>query len=270
MLCAMFKKNTNLKSVLFALLFVMGSSSCREHQTHAMFIHFNMAFTQATTACTLNKASLDSQFLPWGVLDLDLSNNYMMMPLIENRLPSSLLLGSPTSLSTENNLVSMTGVYISYRVSDDLTVELADGSQAALGSRPELADNFAQLPGSMNPTDLRVWELAAIPPPVGNALNNATGLRDKYATSEVLVDIKFEGTLVDGSIVYSNVFTYPIWVCRGCLTYNPGVNCSILDDTVTGPCRFGQDEGVDCRLCSQLTGDPERCDPGKIDVGGIE
>jgi len=266
----MYMKNKSLKSLLFALILMMGSSSCREHQTHAMFIHFNMAFTQATTACTFNKASLDSQFLPWGVLDLDLSNRYTMMPVLENRLPSSLLLGTPTFASTENNLVSMTGAYINYRVSEDLTVELADGTEAPLSSRPELAESFVQLPGSMNPTDLRVWEVRAITATVGNALNNATGLREKYATSEVLVDIKFEGTLVDGSVVFSNVFTYPIWVCRGCLTYNPGVNCAVIDDTVTGPCRFGQDEGVDCRVCSQLTGDVERCDPGKIDVGGIK
>lgn len=266
----MFKKTRMIKAFLFGALVLFGTQSCREHQSHAMFVHFNIAHTQATTACSAAKPSLDAPFLPWGVLDLDLSNRYMMMPLVENRLPSSLLLGSPNSLSTENNLISMTGVYLSYRVADDLTVELADGSQAKLQDRPELADRFIQLPGSLNPTDLRSWETQAIPPEVGEALNSATLLREKYATAEILIDMKFEGTLVDGAVIKSNVFTYPIWVCRGCLTYNPGVNCATLDDTVTGPCRFGQDEGVDCRLCAQLTGDVERCDPGDLNVGGIQ
>jgi len=255
--------------LMFGAFLLMGTSSCREHQSHALFVHFNMAYTQATTACTPAKASLDAPFLPWGVLDLDLSNRYTMLPLVENRLPSSLLLGTPNSLTTENNLIAISGVYISYRVASDLTVELADGSEALLQGRPELADRFIQLPGSLGPTDIKTWETIIITATVGDALNSATGLREKYATAEILVDMKFEGSLVDGSVIKSNVFTYPVWVCRGCLTYNPGVNCAVLDDTVTGPCRFGQDEGVDCRVCSQLTGDVERCDPGKLDVGGI-
>jgi hypothetical protein len=266
----MCKKNRTFKVLLFSALVLLGTQACREHQSHAMFVHFNMAHTQATTACSPAKASLDAAFLPWGVLDLDLSNRYTMLALVENRLPSSLLLGTPNALTTENNLIAMSGVYLSYRVSGDLTVELADGSEAKLQDRPELADRYIQLPGSLSPTDLKTWETVIIPPQIGDAVNSASGLREKYSTSEILVDIKFEGTLIDGAVIYSNVFTYPVWVCRGCLTYNPGVNCAKLDDTVTGPCRFGQDEGVDCRVCAQLTGDPERCDPGKLDVGGIQ
>jgi hypothetical protein len=266
----MFKSFRSIKAILIGIFMLFGSQSCREHQSSAMFIHFNMAFTQASTACTVTKPSLDTIFLPWGILDLDLSNSYTMMPVIENRLPSSLLLGNPNSLSTENNLISITGAYLTYRVADDLTVELADGSQALISERPELNDRFTQLPGALNPTALKAWDLVAIPSTVGNVLNNATGLHEKYSTAEILVDIKFEGTLIDGSVIYSNVFTYPIWLCRGCLTYNPGVNCAIIDENVTGPCRFGQDEGVDCRVCSQITGDVERCDPGKLDIGGTQ
>ena len=70
-----------------------------------------------------------------------------------------------------------------------------------------------------------------------------------------------EGFLPDGTTLRSNPFTYRIKVCNGCLAFNPGVDCTILDEQIDGPCLIGQDEGVDCRVCFSVFRDLQRCDP---------
>jgi hypothetical protein len=91
--------------------------------------------------------------------------------------------------------------------------------------------------------------------------------------------VKFYGETVSGNDVVSNVFNFPISLCRGCgIVYPPeantaesGVpNCSNLDGVSDSSafagnrCNLGQDLDTDCRLvCSDpsiFSGRPEDFD----------
>ncbi len=71
------------------------------------------------------------------------------------------------------------------------------------------------------------------------------------------------GTTLDGARVKSPAFSFPIAVCTGCLVDYPlgaddpalpGYQCTVGDSatSIDWPCRKGQDDLVDCRLCGGI------------------
>ena len=100
---------------------------------------------------------------------------------------------------------------------------------------------------------------------VGQLLKQAQLIMgEAYQSAQLLVRVTMEGQLQDGTIVYSNEFTYPITVCNRCLIYYPVADCTTQESEpeVVAPCFPGQDDAVDCRLCYVLAEhaeDAEKC-----------
>jgi len=91
--------------------------------------------------------------------------------------------------------------------------------------------------------------------------------------TELTVEVQLFGEELNGDDANSNVFGFPLVVCRGCLLRFPAAasegvgppNCRDVEhvDSVDPPCALGQDDPVDCRLCRQAVGIAQRnqCEP---------
>jgi hypothetical protein len=98
----------------------------------------------------------------------------------------------------------------------------------------------------------------------------------------ILTKTQASGQTLGGQTVQSNVFQFPILVCRGCLvafdtdsTVKPSPNCYGQAPTSSGTsfCFVGQDEVVDCHVCSEidpfcLCGESACSTKGDADGGG--
>jgi hypothetical protein len=227
------------------------ATGCNQNQPQALLIHYNMANTVATSGCALTGASIGVPAQTWGIMDLDLTDIYRMSPIVENRLISTLT-NSTSELISEANVATVTGVYLSYR---------HEGLASVQGLPGEI---FQHAPGTLTPGGVGVWDIQAVPSSIGKLLQQATELQEKYATVEFIIDVTIEAILLDGRVIRSNKFSYPVWLCRGCLTFNPGVDCGGDASEATPPCIIGQDEGLDCRICNSLFQDSGICNPGPL------
>ena len=79
------------------------------------------------------------------------------------------------------------------------------------------------------------------------------------ANTQVTVQVHVYGDTLGGRSIESNDLTFPITTCAGCLVdfpagafdpANPGAGCTGDPGSATAPCFFGQDDPVDCRLCT--------------------
>jgi hypothetical protein len=93
----------------------------------------------------------------------------------------------------------------------------------------------------------------------------------------LIAKVELRGKTADGTEVSTNELQFPITICRGCLLqfpaeaddtsdFSPGLDCNdVSKDVSSRPCRLGQDEPVDCRLCKrakpQSEADQAQCDP---------
>lgn len=87
----------------------------------------------------------------------------------------------------------------------------------------------------------------------------------------MMIRLEILGETLSGDPIVSNLFTYPIEVCRGCLLEFPaeaddpdlpGRDCSFsTGELPADPCRFGQDDLIDCRSCL-AKGYWNECQPG--------
>jgi hypothetical protein len=86
--------------------------------------------------------------------------------------------------------------------------------------------------------------------------------------------VRVRGKKVGGAAIESDEFGFPLSVCYGCLVVyppdandplvNPQPNCRLLPPTgssVVKPCRPGQDDSVDCRVCKEFLPTSPLCEP---------
>lgn len=223
-------------------------------------------------ACEVSaNAAGGGSFRARGVLDIAVTNSYVMYPLVQNVLvPSEEVeftglgggAGGLQGTEWEANSITLTRAVAEF-----------DGP-AALG----ISGREVEIPlsGSMTPADFTAVELEVIPSTFATILADSPLLQNPFDRATLLVRIKFFGITAAGREVDSNQFTYPIEICRECLidipleaidVSQPLPNCANLsstteqgeDGTVTistdiePGCTPGQDEPIDCRLvCATL------------------
>ncbi len=77
----------------------------------------------------------------------------------------------------------------------------------------------------------------------------------------MLAQITVTGSTLDGSVITSGPFDYPLDMCKGCLLFFPieaklgegNPNCrNEANPPDERPCRLGQDDPVDCRICREV------------------
>jgi|GEM_PF-3488973 len=180
-----------------------------------------------------------------GVMDTWMRNRFFLFMKLENYLLSTR--SEFGELWGENHNIQVLGAHVSYEYPSGL-----DGA-----TETALSDTYyTAATGDVAPESIGVASIQAIPVEVGNAL--AADSIARTTGFPLLANVRLEGRLSDGTIVKSNVYSYPIDICFGCLYMVVTDDCTNLADAqdMRPPCLVGQDEGVDCRLFTLWGRDP--------------
>jgi hypothetical protein len=189
--------------------------------------------------CTA-KADPNATLLGGGVLDRAFpGGTYDAALLVGNQLTR---LGSRTQHRTETSRIVIRGAIVN--VMDDKGEPLQEFTVDATG--------FVD-PGSGDDPGYGIVFAPIVPPGVGED------------DTSVTAHVKVFGETLGGTEVESAELSFPVFICRGCLVTVPaeacdpatGV-CSCLGGDSSGveaPCRMGQDDPVDCRLCAATAPD---------------
>lgn len=264
-----------MKRLLLASILAVGASTlvtgCAE-DTPEIFIVANQVYGDG---CELPVGGSNQVFRNRGLLDLFVTDFYVMIPLIENTLvgSDSVSFGTGTGegltgAAWEANHILLRKAVVRFDAPDALGVPLPRELEIDLS-------------GAISPQQAATIEMQAITPSLGTTLANSRLLREAGTSLTINLRVKFFGVTAAGREVDSNEFNYPVELCYGCLLNFPPEaidqdhavlpNCRNIDEFESGGtetlCLTGQDEVVDCRLvCPIITslpnGDPEGiCEP---------
>ncbi|MBN1944127.1 MAG: hypothetical protein JW797_00570 [Bradymonadales bacterium] len=232
------------------------SLACVE-QTPALFIVHNSALNEN---CQPTQSAA-GESVRRGTMDVTVADTYRMFPLVENVMSpsgSASLGGGSAGGDYEGNRVTFQSAKVSFHVRDT-NQQLR---QCLIATR-EIG-----ISGTLEPGGSRTVELEIINQNQGACLKSIALLQQRGYSFEVEAEIQFFGMTTSGTDVESNLFIYPLEICRGCLIEFPldandpddvQPNCrreydatgDDLEDIDMG-CFPGQDDGVDCRICKIL------------------
>lgn len=214
----------------------LGVVSCTDMEDAASFVVTGVLAVTQQEQCMARADARRMRFR--GILDTWMRNRYYLYPVLQSYLISTTDFGP---LYGENYTIQVLGAHITFSYPANL-----DAATKALLSE----SYFTTGTGMVKPTSTGIAEVMIIPPEVGNALaaepfTRATGF-------EIVAHVRIEGQLMDGTIVQTNEYQFPIDICWGCLYQVVTDDCSAFREAqdMKPPCRIGQDEGVDCRLFS--------------------
>lgn len=235
-------KRLLLNSLSTAVLAVgfLGGSGCTDENTE-MLIVANLA--RPAGSCVA-RADLSATTLGNGFLDVGLKLDYVASLLVANQLTPR---GDKSNLRTETMQVSLQGAEVRLLdAEDNLLEEFTVPASGVIFPEPAVG------PG------LGIATVTLVPATTGAEL--AQDLENRGQRRTLIAEAKVFGTTLGGLEVESGTFTYVIEVCEGCLIAFPTEALRLEDNTLfcdqesvdenEVPCRIGQDEGVDCRLCS--------------------
>jgi hypothetical protein len=213
-----------------------------------------------------NAGATSGTFLSRGVLDLLVTNQYQMLPIVQNSLVSSESVtfsggggggGGLTGVEWEANTITLSRARVVFDAPDALGVPL-----------PRQLD--IPIAGSVEPDGSLAVQLQVVQAQVGNLLRQSPFLRQSGSTLDMLLRVKFFGTTGGQRDVDSNEFVFPVTLCFGCLltvppeAVDPALptpNClnteGFESTSVDVACNPGQDEAIDCRLFCPIFGEDE-------------
>ncbi len=236
----------------------MSASACADNES-SVFIRG--VLKPDDTKCSF-VADPSTERLPVGSMDLAFTREYYAGLLVGNELVEK---GSSDLLRTETSRFRIEGAEVELETSDgnfirSFTMPVAGFADPAESSDPGWGVAYALL----------------IDANAGNQMMNwfVEGERN-LAIRRIVSVVKVFGKTLGGQEVESAEFRYPINVCYGCLVDFPleandsesplgQPNCENLGrDLGSGievPCRIGQDDLLDCRVCKSR-GFGRICDP---------
>lgn len=190
----------------------------------------------------------ETEYIPAGVIDANGSAGYFLTPLLKN------FSTVPANVDQSQRIFFMEGADVTIDIGNDATGEpaLSDEEVAALASAGELAFSV-RFSGVVNPEEsLATVGFVALPASVIDAVAAKTNL-----DVEVIVSAQVFGSMAGGDVA-TQVFSYPITICTGCLLeVNIGACASLPSDfEAGGQCIRGQDGAEQC--CTTSTG-AQRC-----------
>jgi hypothetical protein len=212
------------------------TGGCADNDS-ALFVRSVVALTAGD--CTA-RSQPDATMLAFGRLDLEFGEPYVAALLVGNQLARQ---GNRDQLRTETSRIALQGSVVSVRnvAGEELTAYTTDGAgfvDPGNGNEPGYGIMFAEL----------------LPPGGIPALDAVTAT----APTRVNVAVRVFGETLGGQEIESSELLFPISVCRGCLVSFPTTAVDANGFCLRGippedlPCKAGQDEAVDCRLCQQL------------------
>ncbi|HTV23358.1 MAG TPA: hypothetical protein VMG12_31935 [Polyangiaceae bacterium] len=223
-----------------ALLLGVTANGCTEEQT-GFFILGNVVIDAPECVA---RAEGSSTLLDSGVLDVALRPDYIASLLVGSQLAPR---GDKPNLRTETMITTITGAEIHLYTdtgepdpnSPSFTVPAAGVIMPDASADP----GFGIVTATLIP--------AATGVEIGRTLEDRATVRTRVAVVTVF------GKTIGGLDVETAPHSYVIRVCKGCLVDFPadavtdqGSCFGSTSDTQVPPCRVGQDDPVDCRICA--------------------
>ena len=193
---------------------------------------------------------LNSPFRTAGLLDVELRDNYVLTPLIENQLMKR---KDYSHLRDEANGIQVEGALVrgwcNAATGDPVLTQTEDSDEF-----------FSPASSYIDPQDTGASAFIAIHAGMVDALRGGACCPGGGPCDEqiVMLGVRMTGLTNGGIETETPEFFYPVFICSGCLATctsdadDPdvaGFDCCNTDEPSTLPCAQGQDDGVDCRLC---------------------
>jgi len=236
------------------------ASACVE-DSPAMFIVQNNALGENCEITNTSSGVIQGA----GVMDLTVARTYQMNLFVENLMAESgsNSLGASAGGPYEGNRVTFSNAIVSI-------IGPSNGLRTQLPQNQEIP-----ISGTLEPGGGAVVQLHAIGSTLGQQL--ASEIQFRGTVVPLRVQVQFTGLTTSGSEVESNVFNYPLDVCRGCLLEfppesvsdeDPIPNClAVPEDSSDLPsaCAAGQDIGLDCRVWRNIL-ESTGASPAEVDA----
>ena len=176
-------------------------------------------------------------FLPRGRIESTAADGYLFTPLVENRAVQN---------AAAERTVFVNGANVDLKFSGDL---FSDGEIKAFNDAglTRFKQSFS---GSIRAGGLASFAFEVLPKGLLEEIDSRLGVGE---FAQVIAEVEVLGSL-DGGEIESNLFSYPIQVCKGCLLQNLGSCDALISDDVNtgGVCQALQDGLLDC--CTDAEG----------------
>ena len=203
------------------------------------------ASSGSTSSC-LYQAVITGPFISTGVMDLAFTQEYEPVLLLGNQLVPQ---GNAALDKIETNNINVQGAVVS----------ITDASGASVG-----ASYTAPASAFLQPSSGGTPGLATLAVPLISPQAAATVGTTFTGTKRLISTVYVFGTTSGGTQIESNQAQFEVDACVGCLVVYPQAaddptlakqpNCAASGSTggssITVPCVMGQDQPIDCRLCS--------------------
>jgi hypothetical protein len=207
------------------------------------------ASSSGSTSACVYQATLTGPFINSGLMDVGFAEQYTPAMLLGNQLIAQ---GNASTDRIETNNINVEGAIVHVFKSDGTT---------PVDSYTVLAAAFLA-PSSGGTAGLAVDAITIISPIAADAARQQ--LKANGGTVRLVSKVIVYGTTTGGTHIESGEVSFSVDTCLGCLVVFPSAaddpllptqpNCSASSSTggstITPPCVYGQDQYVDCRLCS--------------------
>jgi hypothetical protein len=238
---------------------VVGVSACT-HDDSTIFVRDVLAPMAVApgTACTFSNDPAQNQ-IQSGILDVDLRSEYDPVYLVGNQLVAQ---ADPTVPRTETSFVRIEGATVTVKDVNEVQVaQFRDLVSTTINPGAGGTPGYA----SVSVTTIGADTVAASAPPPGDTVD----------VVRLLTYVKFFGHTLGGESVESDVYQFPVDLCRSCLITVAPADISPLFEspncvgtgqstTTSAPCVIGQDLPVDCSLCKATS---PACNPTPVPIG---
>jgi hypothetical protein len=224
-----------------ALVVAVGSvTGCTEEET-GFFIQGNV---QITAPACVARAESGATLVGTGLLDVALKLDYEASLLVGNQLTPR---GDKANLRTETQIATIAGAEVQlFRDTGELDIEFTVPASGVISPNGSEAPGFAVVFATLLP--------ASTGDEISGEFEQEGAGRGAVKTR--IARVKVFGETIGGLEIESSEFSYVIQVCRGCLVDFPapalgptGACDGGLTQNPDAPCRRGQDDPFDCRLC---------------------
>jgi hypothetical protein len=221
------------------LALLWAGSACSSDET-GLFIQGNVLRTQPDCSARAESAAT---LIGVGALDVALKLDYEASLLVASQLTPR---GDKANLRTETMVTTIEGAEVHlYRDTGELDTEFTVPASGVISPSSGSDPGF----GIINATLL----------PQSSGLALAQQITSRSAVVTRVAEVKVYGKTIGGLDVESATLRYVIRVCEGCLIDFPADvvdangQCTLGMGTAQAgslPCRPGQDDLVDCRVCA--------------------
>lgn len=270
-------KKTKLNKIIFVAAVAMCGLfvSCPIQHPGSLVLLESMAMN-TQNQCTLQSGGGGSQYLrPSGILDLALTNHYLMFPHLYNNLPSTMTINksAPENLDVEINYITILGATVRLDIPSDIYHD-SNVNQSILYTA--MTDGyFTATSGGILPGSDEISEIEVIPASVGRELQKVFKAKIKVdncsaPAADVYAYINVDGITMSGAKLASNTYLFPIRLCWGCLIrYVTNDPTGLVPQGNQAPCLPGQDDALSNVLCTYIVppADQGICYPDKSCAG---